>query len=745
MARLPSFFYSMLPTPLTVPCPRSAPRRARGFGLLQVLLLISVMAGLATMGYLQWREHAMVDSSRQERQALAQADRALVAFATVMHRLPCPATERDGLENCTAPAQKGWLPSATLRLAGVDPGVDVGQLRYMVQRQEGSNDLSVLTDSWTPMEYNGSFSMRVTTGKDAYSPGIETLTDFCQRLDAARGTPNATSLARVNASSLRPVAYALAHPGGGDASGDGDLFDGANSSANPNLMEDPARRPVLALYNDLVLERSFSSLLSAFHCQPLMDSINTVALGHDVAGHVDGMRSENIESAKRAVAFSTLAAIMTALDITQTVLEGISDATNSAVDWVACAASLGLAVNFCTAAPIHTAATALVGGVVYANTAAVALNAYAANIAGKALKLADGNAKDSDICPPLTKDQKEMNDRMKLAAEQGVNDAIAELAKAESAVDQKKNELDWANLYKANAVNELYAAVRNGAERSDADPAVGALLAAADGWYVKYFDKKKADANVQQARDEYNQWVAEVARFEGMLNNASAAVIRINSEIAEIDAKIILASESDKPNLQAKRAAKVAELAMIDNPAEVAKQRNAAIVKRNEALQAYNSAVADYNSANGQYASARSSYTGAYNHLMGLGEYFSRKSNGDAVQVLCINGCQVGSISVSSRLSSALIDIFGWDFSNGPDEDYKYLKPLKIKKELDALVLRFADAEKRKKEADAQLAEVNRMLDNPAACNIPSESVVPMTPEQALDILIKVDQRGGTR
>jgi len=163
-------------------------RNARGFGMVQVLLLVAMLAGLAAIGYMQWRERSALESSRQEREALAQADRAVAAFATVFRRLPCPDVDRDGVEDCTSTAQKGWLPSVSLRLAGADPGVDVGQLRYLVQRGGGANDLTTLSDSWRPLEYDATgktfASMLATTDSGGtYPAGILTLPDLCQRLD----------------------------------------------------------------------------------------------------------------------------------------------------------------------------------------------------------------------------------------------------------------------------------------------------------------------------------------------------------------------------------------------------------------------------------------------------------------------------------------------------------------------------------------------------------------------------------
>ena len=109
-----------------------ARRRQRGLGLLEVLLFIAIVGGLALVGYLEWRERSALQSSRQERASLSQADTAVITFATVMQRLPCPDTDRDGLEDCAAGAQKGWLPSVSLKLAGADAGVGVRHHRVVV-------------------------------------------------------------------------------------------------------------------------------------------------------------------------------------------------------------------------------------------------------------------------------------------------------------------------------------------------------------------------------------------------------------------------------------------------------------------------------------------------------------------------------------------------------------------------------------------------------------------------------------
>lgn len=730
---------------LPSPTPRPTARRARGFGLLQVLLLIAVMAGLASMGYLQWRARTVVDSSRQERQALNQADKAIIAFATVANRLPCPDTNRDGLEDCGAAAdQKGWLPSATLRLAGVDPGVDVGQLRYLVQRGAGANSLTVLTDAWRPLGYDDAGQTFFAVRGGAYPTDILTLTDLCQRLETARTTPLGPAMAQVNAAPARTVAYALAHPGTSDADGDGDLFDGANSNAaaNANQMEDPARRPLLALYNDLVLERTFASLQSDLQCQPLIDSINTVALGHDVADQVADMRADNIESARRAVAFSSLAAIMTALEIVLAVAEGISDAGNAAVDWAACAASLGLAVNFCAAAPQHTAAIALAGGVVYANIAAVALNAVAAGIAGTALTLADDTATAADVCPPM--DQTLLNQMLASAQTELTNATNARIA-VQAEITNKTIELNAAIAARDTAIATLRNVIRGPGASSQIDGLVDPLLTATGSWGEASYSRDVAQSRVTQATRERDLWSAEVTKYNGMLADLPGTIVRLTNEIAVLDAQIAT-NPPNKTDLENQRAGKAAELRMAQNPALLTSARDKAVASLATAQGVLDTATATYNAAVLSLSTAQTSYQTAYANLVnGAGRYAIYNAGGSVIGHRCTTGCVSGDVNILGAFQGALDDLVGSAASSTPSVDAKYLKPVKIQKELDALNAKLAAAQTRETNAQNQLNQIQEMVNNPAACNVTGSAVIPMTPDQAEAILIDVDRKGGTR
>lgn len=739
---------------LAPPLPRPAARAdARGFGLLEVLLLIAVLAGLAAMGYLQWRERSAVDSSRQEQRALAQADRAIATFATIMRRLPCPDTDRDGLEDCGSAAQKGWLPSITLSLAGADPGVDVGQLRYLVQRGGGANDLTVLDDDWRPLEYDSdgkAFSMRATTAMPdgTYKANILTLPDFCQRLDAGGTATYAVGMAGVRSTPPRAVAYALVHPGAGDADSDGSLFDGVNASADP-LVEDPTQQPLLAQYNDIVLTRSFPGLQAAMHCAPLIDSINTVALGHDVSLQVDDLRTGNIAAAKQAIIFAALGAALTAADTTMTVIGGISDAGNAAVDWAVCAASLGLAVNACAAGTFHTSAAVAAGAMMYLNFASVAANVVAAVMAGNALALADSSVDSSTLtCPGVDMSQSIA------AAAQGLSDAKTDLNALKTQISDKQTELDNANTARANDLNDLWWWVRAGQASSDIDNRVNALLSAATTWEASrsaVLASQAAIGNDVDGQSDYGgykgelkSWTQQANTYAYMLAHRTDMITQLQGEIDTLDAQI--AAETDptaKAALQKQRLEKTSQLTLLSDPVELQKQYDDAVTKRDQAQANLAAEQVTLGQAQVSFNTAQTNYQNAWNSLTGAGRYWVYDSNGHPVAIACTgNGCANGDVGTGSGIQYWLLDLFGSSYA--PDPDGKYLKPIRLQKELTALKDQLPNAQKRVDDAqDLYDQLVNRP--DPPPCQISGKGVTPMPPSKALDILIQVDEKGGTR
>lgn len=755
-------------------------RRTRGLTLLEVMLLIAALGGLTLVGFLEWQERSAAQTVRQERQSLSQADAALLTFATVARRLPCPDVDRDGVEDCASTGQKGWLPTVTLRLAGADAGVGIAQLRYLVQRGGGdtARDLSVLSDSWRPLTHdsdNGGFQAMLAA--PPYPDDIRTLPDFCQRVDAARAATATAGMAQVNAAPARTVAYALVHPGRIDADGDGSLFDGENAVASQRV-EDPDRSPGLATYDDLVLERSFQSLRLAYQCQPLIDSINTVALGLDVVEQVAEMRQDNIDSAVQAVAFAALGAAITAVETVAAALELASEIANASAAWALCAASLGLAVNACAAAPQHTAAAALVGGVIAANIASIAANVTAAVMAGNALALANNEIDASDLdCGP----QPDVA-ALVVAAEQEVLDAQAALAALIQQINDKTAERDAAITQRANARNNLYTQMRDGGIWSERDGAVTSLLNAAAAWETADLAYQTADSAVQLQEDARDNWAATESRYNTMLTDLQAmSDPALNAAITDLQAQIdaLRAQAASEPDADIKEALylqasqKEADLGLLKryrdsgrDTSEIEEERDNATSKKNEAAAALLVAQTALGNATTARSTAQTNYQTARSQMFASGIYRHQMSSGGTYYWTCsAASCDASTeinpntlldddiahpiynvrndvLSVMATLMGGTGDTYGW---NRPADDSLFLRPGQLQREIDALELQRVPAQVRVDDAianrDAIVAEAAKV----PACNISGTGVGPMPPSIAEQILINVDRKGGTR
>lgn len=725
--------------------PRSRSRLERGFGLLQVMLLIAVLTGLSTMGYLEWRERTAVENARLERLNLSQADLALQTFATAVRRLPCPDTDRDGLEDCGGTDQKGWLPATTLRMAGADPGVDIGQIRYVVQRGAGTFDLTVLDDSWRPLEYDDDaasfFAMREAP---PYQANIRTLADFCQRLQEGVDSTLTADMAQVNASPARAVAYALAHPGDEDTDGDGSLFDGANATA-ANGLEDPQRAPLLAAYDDIVLDRSFGALRTAFHCEVLTDSINTVALAHDISSSVDEMKQENIEAATRAIIFASIGAAITAVETAAVVIEGVSDAGNAAAEWVVCIASLGIAANACAAAGIHTAAAALTAGVIIANVASIAANVTAAVMAGNALALADSSVNASSLSCTVPDLTAQVNQ-----AKAELDDAIADRQAIVNQIAAKQTELNNAIAARNQAISNLRFWVRLGTDWSSIDGRVDLVLSSANSWGTANDTYTSASSDVQRYQDAVANWTATRNDYANMIANRTTLISQLQSEIAALDTQIAAETNATtRAALQQQRLEKTARLTLLQDPTTLQSEYNKAVTELANAQASLTSAQSAMTTAQGSINTAQSSYATNYNNLLNAGRYQLHVGLNvyDACTTSAINVCQQNDYLTYSVIQQSLWDLFGpaSNIAAAPGPDSIYFRPPKIQKEIDALNDSLGAADDRIDAAQDSYDTLKARADNPPPCNITGSGVTPMPPSAAESILINVDIKGGTR
>ena len=693
------------------------PRRRHqlGLGLVEVMLIIALLGGLTAFGFMELRERESTQSVRQEKALLAQADAALLTFVTINNRLPCPDTDRDGLEDCAAVAQKGWFPSKTLLFAGADSGVVVGQLRYLVQRSNASYDLTAVTDTWRPLKYTSTFAdmQKSTASGGTYPSTILTLADFCERVKLATNavaTGVTPGMAQVTSSPARAVAYALAHPGRYGANGSGAGFDGVNASVG-NSFEDPAKKTLLADYDDVVLERSFSSLQLTYNCESLAQSINTISLGLDVVAQVDVMRVANITSASIALATAVFSAGKSVASIIESGVEMGSDSSNAAADFAACVASLGVATNFCSAGPVHVSSSVLAGVSMALHSAAVIGNIAVVALAASAVAVADLSRPASSLSCP-TVDVTAARD----AAVTERDNAEAALQTLQNEIAQKQTALNDANTAKLTATNSLSNAVSASATLT---AAANTLIAAATDLLASQQAADTASGVLADANAKVTAFGAQVVRYDALIADRVVLIPQLTAQIESLEAQIL--TETDltvRANLTTQVNRARGDLALVNDAATLQAERDKAEAGRAAAVIDANNAQSALTTANNAIADARSRYQSAYNVLIGAGYLIP-------VYVL------VGS---------------GGDFGGSqPNKDSKFSLPKRFERELAVRQAALSSVTDRVVQARKNVTALQSQISSPPPCNITGTGVDPWKPLTAQNQLLNVDAKGGTR
>mgnify|MGYP003575180040 CR=1 FL=1 len=186
-------------------------RRARqcGVTLLELTVALAVL-GLIAVLLIRWIATPQTEHALQHRSdILSRADDSLLSYASVHARLPCPASDESGIEDCAGSGQ-GRFPWRTLGL----PSADAAHIRYGVLRRPDIGNARLDADLTQAVDRAHPVQVIASVGFAAELGAVNGL-DFCHALRVAQRLPFSSDAVhtlsgfQIEASS-RNVAYVLA-------------------------------------------------------------------------------------------------------------------------------------------------------------------------------------------------------------------------------------------------------------------------------------------------------------------------------------------------------------------------------------------------------------------------------------------------------------------------------------------------------------------------------------------------------
>lgn len=552
----------------------------RGFGLLEAALITLLIGGALIAGYVAFKSRTPSLAAETHATLLAEADRALAAFAARHARLPCPDTDRDGFEDCGVGAQKGWLPYRTLGREGAGAEAGIGRLRYLVQR--AAVDLTQAEDVWQPVMFKDN-TEKYAARRSFTPPNIGT-PDLCHKLMSGPTVPLAATHAQIGGANPRPVAYALAHPGSRDADGDGSEFDGVN--AGGAAFEPPERQSASGGYDDRVAARGYGDLALALDCPRLNASLDMVSMAAEAVEEVNDQKVTN----------TALASVLTAINLGTSVIQGVkalaaAATMSTAVGYLSTAtAALATAIGTCVVivgcAEIPHAAASVAAATAAIVAAGAAIATYAASI--PPYVVAGGMTLAAAI-------QAGMSTQSNLDLSQAVNqaynawqDAIAKKNDAYQKLQQAQSN-ETSTLAAKNAawntlVNEAHTLIANRNSQSSTDTDMA--ITANDGYITDVHVKLEAWQNAEFALAQAEEQLKKAQSSKSSSGDGGQAMA---DTIAQLDQMI--ASELDPARKQALIDAKTRLQQTVGGAGDSAAQ----LAAIDQSIQDLNNQIADLN------------------------------------------------------------------------------------------------------------------------------------------------------
>ena len=372
---------------------RASPRRRResGIGILQAMIVIVLVGAVVVAGVTLLRSTAPADQAAQQEQSLRWADEAIIAYAAVHARLPCPVTSPTAAPtDCVAPGQKGWLPTRALEAVHPGGAGPTQPMRYVVYRGAGESDLAVASNAFSPHRWD-----RVAHSLDPIN-GL----DLCAKLGTAArdaGASHQGGLARTVDVSGTPVniAFGIVAPGPMPGSAGG-RFDGLNQDAAA-VVEAPSRVSDSS-YDDRTRVRDFDSLAQALGCGfatatqtdgVAMASLDMLGLAVDVSDEVNEQHEGNKEDTQLAVVMSGVSVAFAGINVAlagASIANSVSTTATASAQLTAAIASCAVLVG-CGLIPPYTAA--VIAGKIAIGLSTTATAAATAALATSSAALAE--------------------------------------------------------------------------------------------------------------------------------------------------------------------------------------------------------------------------------------------------------------------------------------------------------------------------------------------------------------------
>ncbi len=370
-----------------------------GFSLIELGVALVALGIIAASLLAYFRFAGQEQVLAEQRDLLHDAESALIGFAYHQHRLPCPDSSGDGIEDCTADAQVGQLPWRTIGL----PNATAGEFKYGVYRQADTaatqdRDLTRARDRLPPLVPQGRPPL---VQRDGVLLGNNNLLDFCYALNLAgvttTGAVEADRLGIVDHESgvRRNVAFALAAPGMLDADLSGSRFDGHQATAsNASPTFDSPMRPRHHDYDDRVRAVAFEGMFSQLQCGQALATIGHSHFNAAIAAAVMHQGIVDYEEQLKIKAMLASAGVASAT-------AGVMSATGGLANGVANVANATAAaiLSYGTASALLAPAIASV----VTNTAAVvtSVGTLAAAIAAKI----EADRRVTDVAPLVTRSE----------------------------------------------------------------------------------------------------------------------------------------------------------------------------------------------------------------------------------------------------------------------------------------------------------------------------------------------------